>query len=347
MKQNHKKSKPESAKASTQRSQGVKYLGADISKEYLDISFEGRYKRYTNDDKGLAKIQELLQKQTEAVLFAYESTGWLSRKLAFRLQNMGIAQVCLNPLNVRNYARAMGKQAKTDKLDCAIIAEYARHTQAESNVSEDAKLLKLKELYSSYEFFKKRKAQMKTNMAAYTNKLILKEQEKAIQDDEKRISNLEKAMMDIVQKDKELKERYEFYLTLQGIGPCISLALICLLPELGEMNRRQAAAIVGLAPYNWESGKMNGKRITRHGRESIRKLLYLSGISALHYKESPIKDYNKKLREAGKPAKVAAVASARKLLIWINSQTKNWLESREKAKKQSEERQESKQSEKA
>lgn len=345
MHQKHKKSKPESTKTETQSYQGPKYLGVDISKENLDVYFEGKYKRYSNDDKGLTKIQGLLQKQTGPVLFTYESTGWLSRKLAFRLQDMGIAQVCLNPLRVRQYARSMGVKAKTDKLDCELIAEYAQHTQAQSNVTENPTLLTLKELHSGLEFFKKRKAQMKTNKAAYTNKTIQKEQEKAIKDDEKRIENLQKAMMELVLNDEELKARYEFYLTLKGIGPCIALALICQLPELGEMNRRQAAALVGVAPYNCDSGKMKGKRITMHGRDEIRKLLYLSAISALHFKESPIKDYNKRLREAGKPTKVAAVASTRKLLIWINSETKKWL--KERADKKEHQNKETKTSEKS
>jgi len=147
-------------------------------------------------------------------------------------------------------------------------------------------------------------------MCTQSNKLIAKEMEKTIRSDE------------------ELSERYEFYKTLRGIGPRIGMALISQMPELGTLNHRQVASLAGVVPFNWDSGKMNGKRIPRFGKKRIRSLLYLSVVSSLRYKDSPIKDFYLRLKEAGKSSKTAIVAWIRKLPVWINSETRKWLAER-------------------
>ena len=109
------------------------------------------------------------------------------------------------------------------------------------------------------------------------------------------------------------------------------MALISQLPELGKLNRKQVAALVGVAPYNWDSGKMSGKRLTRYGRRHIRNLLYLAVISTLRFKGSPIRDFYEKLKGEGKASKVAIIACVRKMIIWINSETRKWRARREGA----------------
>ena len=127
MQQKSKKSKSEHTETATH---GTKYLGVDISSEHLDVYLYGKYKRFNNNHEGLKKLKALIDRQNEPVLVAYESTGWLSRILAMQLLSMGISQVCLNPSRVRNYARAIGVQAKTDKKECELIARLEEQSLA-------------------------------------------------------------------------------------------------------------------------------------------------------------------------------------------------------------------------
>ena len=331
MHQNNGKSKAESYQP---EAAGRNFIGVDLSSESLDVCCAGKTTRLTNDKKGLEKLFKLVSKSPQGTIVAYESTGWLSRNFAMELARKGISQTCLNPSRVRNYARALGIKAKTDKLDCQTIARYASDTDAKENVSHHLALLKLKELETAYEFFRRRAAQAQAAMCAQSNKLIAKEMQKAIKHDEKQLAVIEKEMEKTIRSDEELSARYDFYKTLQGIGPRIGRALISQMPELGTLNRRQAASLAGVAPFNWDSGKMNGKRIPRFGRKRIRSLLYLSVVSSLRYKDSPIKDFYLRLKKEGKSSKTAIVAGIRKLLIWINSETRKWLE--ERARRQTE-----------
>jgi len=307
MHQNNEKSKAESYQP---KAAGRNFIGMDLSLEGLDVCCAGKTSRLTNDKKGLEKLFKLVSKSPQGTMVAYESIGWLSRNFAIELARKGISQTCLNPSRVRNYARSLGIKAKTDKLDSQAIVRFASDMDTKENVGNHLALLKLKELETAYEFFRRRAAQAQTSMCAQSNKLIAKEMENTIR------SNAEQSA------------RYDFYKTLRGIGPRIGMALISQMPELGTLNRRQAASLAGVVPFNWDSGKMNGKRIPQFGRKRIRSLLYLSVVSSLRYKDSPIKDFYLRLKEADKSSKTAIVAGTRKLLIWINSETRKWLAER-------------------
>ena len=310
----------------------IEYVGVDISLEHLDVYNAGRTKRFSNDSNGIEQIRRMLNVQDGVKrMLVYESTGWLSRQLAEELAQRNIAQVCLNPLQVRNYARARGIHAKTDILDSQIIAMYAQSMQMKENVEVNRNIMKLKELESGREFFVRRLAQARTARAGLKDEMLLKLNEEAQQEDERHVKEIEEQMKQIVMGDEEKRELYEFLQTLPGIGEKVSMALISQLPELGNMNKKQAAALVGVAPYNWESGKMRGKRRTRYGRRHIRNMLYLAVISTLRLKGSPIKDFYERLKGEGKASKVAIIACVRKMVIWLNSETRKWRERREGA----------------
>ncbi len=325
MHQNNKKSKAESYQPEAAERN---FIGVDLSLESLDVCCAGKITRLTNDKKGLEKLFKLVGKSPKGTIVAYESTGWLSRNFAMQLARKGISQTCVNPSRVRNYARALGIKAKTDSLDSQAIARYASDMDAKENVSNNLALLKLKELETAYEFFSRRAAQARTAMHSQSNKLIANEMQKAIAHDEKQLARIEKEMEETIRSDEELSARYDFYKTLRGIGPRIGMALTGQMPELGTLNRRQAESLAGVAPFNWDSGKMNGKRIPRFGRKWIRSLLYLSVVSSLRYKDSPIRDFYMRLKKEGKSSKTAIVAGIRKLLIWINSETRKCLAER-------------------
>ena len=331
MKQKQEKNKTNPCPQDTMGSR-VEYVGVDISLEHLDVYNAGRTKRFSNDSKGINQIERMLDVQDGVKrTLVYESTGWLSRKLAEQLAQRNIAQICLNPTKVRNYARAMGIHAKTDILDSQVIAMYAQSTKMKENVEVNRDIMKLKELESGREFFVRRLAQTQTARAALSDKTLIKINEEAQREDERHVEEIEEQMKQIVRGNKEMREQYEFLQTLPGIGEKISMALISQLPELGKLNRKQVAALVGVAPYNWDSGKMRGKRMTRYGRRHIRNLLYLAVIGRLGFKGSPIREYYEKLKGEGKASKVAIIACVRKMLIWINSETRKWRARREGA----------------
>ena len=319
-----KKSKSEHTKSATH---GTKYLGVDVSSEHLDIYFEGKYKRVTNNQDGLNEMYDMIKQQKETVIVAYESTGWLSRILAERLLAMGIRHVCLNPTRVRHFARALGANAKTDKIDCEMITRFASQTKARSSALDGVTQLKLKEYQTVMRYFRQRCTDAKITMAAYKGDPFIREQiQHAIAQDEKQIQIIADEMYKRIEEHEELQERYEFYLSLPGIGPRTASVLLISMPELGRLNRREAASLIGVAPYNWDSGKMKGRRIPRFGRKHVRSILYMSVISSLRLKNSPIKDTYHRLKEHGKPSKVAMIACVRRLIIWLNAETKKWLE---------------------
>lgn len=328
MKQQNTKVKSEYTESATH---GTKYLGVDISLEYLDTYFDGKYERLTNNQDGVDKLYKIIELQNAPVIVAYESTGWLSRILAEKLFAYGIRQVCLNPSRVRNYARGVGFKAKTDRIDCEMIARFAEQTEAKCNVSENATLLKIKEYQSAFNYYKQRSIQSKTAIAAYKNNSFIREQiQNAIDQDERQMETIQEQMYNLIEAEEELRDRYMFYLSIPGIGPRTASLLVSSMPELGQMTRKEVASLAGAAPYNWDSGKMRGKRKTKFGRKDVKSALYLVVISSLRMKNSPIKETYYRLKERGKPSKVAIIACVRKLIIHLNTATKKWLEQKER-----------------
>lgn len=247
MHQNNKKSK---AEAHQPEGAGKNFIGVDLSLESLDVCCAGKTTRLANDKKGLEKLFKIVNKSPRGTVVAYEPAGWLSRNFAMELARKGISRTCVNPSRVRNYARAPGIKAKTDKLDSQATVRYAAATDAEGGVGNQPVLLKLKEPETAYEFFKRRVAQARTAICPQSNKLIIKEIQKAVKHDEKRLEVIEKEMEKTIRSDGELSARYDFYQTLRGTGPRIGRALISQMPELGTLNRRQAASLAGVAPFN-------------------------------------------------------------------------------------------------
>ena len=197
----------------------VEYVGVDISLEHLDVHNAGRTKRFSNDSNGINQIQRMLDVQYGVKrMLVYESTGWLSRKLAEQLARCNIAQICLNPTKVRNYARATGIHAKTDILDSQVIAMYAQSTNMKENVEVNRNIMKLKELESGREFFVRRLAQTQTARAALSDETLIKINEEAQQEDKRHVEEIEEQMKRIVRGDKDLRKQYDFLQTLPGIG---------------------------------------------------------------------------------------------------------------------------------
>ncbi len=316
-------------KSNTKSAGKFHYAGIDISKERLDVYCADKHQSFPNNDKGLKDLKELINSQPDKTLIAYESTGNLSTPLARKLNKLGLESICINPLRVRNYARAIGAYAKTDRVDCRTIMRFAQDMELSPNVSTNEIHYQLKEYESTAELYTREIAKLKTSLDGRKEKLIIKSIERSIRFLTKELEALDAKIEQLIKSDPELNAKYEFYLTFQGIGPRVAKGLIIHMEELGSLNRGQVASLVGVAPFNHDSGHMKGKRIPRYGRKRVRNLLYMSVIAQLKL-DNVLSNFYQRLKKEGKPSKVAIVASIRKLAIYLNARTRQWLESRAK-----------------
>lgn len=299
-----------------------KTVGIDVSKAKLDgaILPGGEEFCFSNDEASCralaAKLKDL--KPTRIVL---EATGGLENMVAGILTAEGLPVVVINPRQIRDFAKAMGKLAKTDRLDAKIIAHFGQAIKPEPRAIKDDQAQALTAIIA-------RRRQIVDMITAEKNRLSMSH-ESVKKDIRETIEWLQKRLKDInddlsknVQANNVWKAKVDILQTCKGIGPGNSTMMICSLPELGTLNRREIAALVGICPYNRDSGTMRGKRAIFGGRASVRAMLYMGTLSALRSNPA-IKAFYERLVKAGKLRKVAIVACMRKLLTILNAMLKN------------------------
>ncbi|WP_302014623.1 IS110 family transposase [uncultured Akkermansia sp.] len=294
------------------------YAGIDISKDYLDVCLHLHHHRFTNDSKGHTSMMALFKQQTAPVHAVYESTGYLSRRLVPFFWEHGIPQSCLNPLRVRNFARSEGIQAKTDRLDARVLSRLGQDRQLPGDSVPDRHILQLKEYESVLAFCIRRRKQLKNQLAAINESFLKKQLESLLKQEEKKIESIQKKMEEFIKSHEESKRKYQAYQKVSGIGKRCAMALISLMPELGQMNRRQAASLLGVAPYAMESGRMRARSRIRGGRKELRSILYMGTVSGIRSNKVLREKYDR-LREGGKSGKSAVIACSRSLIIHLNS----------------------------
>ena len=309
------------------------YIGVDLSKTKFDASIpneDGEYetKVYTNDDQGFEEfVNDIRSVETQLpLLITFESTGSISLYFAERLDSLQIARACLNPSRVRYYAKSLGQIAKTDRIDSLMIAGYAiaNHIEAEAPMSEA--LLRLRQLQGLRSMLSKHRAQKKATLHTYQDAYCREMLEKEIERLNADIRDIQREMEMLISSNEELRKRYALYLRMDGVGEGTAKLLLCGLPELGYLNRRQMAALVGVAPFNWDSGRHVGKRMARFGRRDIRTQLYMCIIATLRIADGPIRQRYQGLRARGKSHKVAIIACIRHLLVVLNARVRDWIE---------------------
>lgn len=294
------------------------YAGIDVSKEYLDVAVlpAGEVKRYSNDEAGIEKLS-LRLKRLAVRLVVMEPTGGLEAPLAGALTAEGINVAVVNARQVRDYARATGKLAKTDKIDAAIMAEFASVIKPEVRKLRDEETEEIKANVS-------RRRQLLEMLKAENNRLAIarKHLKPHILS---HIAYLKKEIADI---DRDLRQRIEgspiwrvkdnLLQSIPGVGKVLSATILAELPELGKLNRRKIAALVGVAPFNRDSGAMRGKRSVWGGRASVRSVLYMATLVSTRF-NPVIKSFYERLLAKGKAKKVALVACMRRLLTIMNA----------------------------
>ena len=298
------------------------FIGIDVSKERLDIGTypSGQCQSVTHDD---ASIQGLVAqwKELRPRLIVLEATGGFERRISRALVSAELRFTIVNPRHVRNFAKATGQLAKTDRMDALILARYAEAVRPAVRALPDEATQELKALTA-------RRRQIIEMTVAEKNRLG--SAPKAVK---KRINiHLRWLEAELARANKELdqairqspiwKENEDLLQSAPAIGPTVSRTLIAELPELGKLNRKQIAALVGIAPINRDSGKFKGRRSIWGGRSTVRACLYMAALVASRHNPT-IHAFYKRLRTTGKCPKVALVACMRKLLTILNAMIKH------------------------
>jgi len=299
-------------------------IGVDISKRSFDVYVLETNKAFQmqNSSEGITRCAKLCH-EILPELIVMEATGGYEMLLASHLQAEGFPVAIVNPRRIRDFAKALGQMAKTDKIDAKIIAKFAATLEPMPHEFIDDNSRKLKALISR----RKQLLQMHTaevNRREHALEKEIKQSIKAIITAiETQLQNVDKEIDDAIKEAPELKQKTEFLQSVPGIGKTTAHMLVAELPELGLLNRRQIAALVGVAPINRDSGVFRGKRMTGGGRKQVRTKLYMPTLVATQFNPVIKKYYRNLVDERGKCKMVALTAAMRKLLCIMNTMLKN------------------------
>ena len=308
--------------ANLKKSKTIIHVGVDVGKWFLDVCIHEKSIHWQEDNtpEGIKRILRRLA-QYQVKLLVVEATGRYEFALAEAAFNKNIPVCIAKPLSVRRYAGAVEQLAKTDKIDAAIIAEYAAVIKPRATPRKSKNLLAIKDLLSR----RRQVMQMRTqelNRKGIMGKSIETSCKRLIKVFDIEIQRLEKKLNQYVQQQAEWSERREILKSAPGVGDTLAYTLLAELPELGQMNNKQASALVGVAPINRDSGKSRGKRRIQGGRANVRTILYMATLSATQC-NPVIKAFYQKLVAQGKHKKVALVACMRKLITILNAMVRD------------------------
>jgi transposase len=297
----------------------VRHLGIDVSKERLDVCSlpDGGTFSVANDRAG---IDELLARLLEGVrpeLVVLEATGKYERPAAVAVAAAGIAVAVVNPRQARDFAKAAGRLAKTDRIDAEVLARFAGAVGPRPSVLPDEEARVLQDILL-------RRRQLLEMMVAEKNRLQMASQAVArriaahVRWLEKELGRVDRELDEAVRESETWRANEELLRSVPGVGPVLARTLLAELPELGTLPRRRLCALVGVAPFNRDSGTFRGKRQVWGGRAPVRAALYMGALVATRH-NPVIREFYERLLAAGKPKKVALVACMRKLLSILNA----------------------------
>jgi transposase len=298
--------------------------GIDVSKHHLDACLEADDQRVSNDATGWNELIAKL-KAADADLVVVEATGGYERGLVCALQSAGITVARVNPRQARDFARSMGVLAKTDRVDARVLRDYAdvlaRHRDRAKYITPpvDANQRELAAMVT-------RRRQLVEMRVAESNRLELAGK-RAVRSIKTVLRTLDKQLADIDADigrflDEHFKDQSTLLDSVKGVGPVTIMTISASLPELGHMNRRQVAKLVGVAPHANDSGNHKGKRQIWGGRGDVRAVVYMATLSSIQH-NPVIEVFHRRLIEAGKAPKVAIVACMRKLLTILNAMVRD------------------------
>lgn len=300
-------------------------IGVDIAKDWIDVFFLSA-RRAERVPMATAELRAFAARARGA-LVVFEASGGYEHPLAEALDAADVTYARVNPRQAREFARATGRLAKTDRVDARVLAEMGRALALRPTPPADPGRARLASLMGRRDDLG---AMLRAEMAR-----LRQARDASVRRDigsmiallRRRIGKLEAEIAAVIGADEALSDRSRLLRTMPGVGPLLAASLLARLPELGRLDRRAIASLAGLAPHACDSGRFRGKRRIWGGRAEVRRTLYLAGFIASRY-DPALRAFRRKLQEAGKPAKLAIVACARKLLTVLNAMLRDQREHR-------------------
>ena len=297
------------------------FVGIDVSKDWLDVWLAPlkRLERISNDAAGWAALIGLLRSVGDqaGIVVAFEATGGYELGLRQSVLEAGFDARRLNPLRVRLYARSLGRYAKNDRIDARLIARYAEAADTTPDILDPARE-HLAELVSHRRRLVDERVAVGNQLGTLRSALLQAQNRRRLTLIERQIEETDALILAAIAEVPSFRAKIQLLKTLKGIKDITARTLVALLPELGRLSRRAIAALVGLAPFDHDSGKFSGTRSIAGGRAAVRTALYMAARAAARSK-SPLGAFYKRLIAAGKPPKVATVALMRKMLVTLNA----------------------------
>lgn len=299
-----------------------RFVGIDVSKDTLDVAVrpEERHWQTANTEEAFPELIERLR-ALEPTLIVIEATGGLERAVVAAMVEAELPVAVVNPRQTRDFAKATGRLAKTDEIDAADLAFFGEAIEPEPCSLPDAAVQTLSALNT-------RRQQLVKMLTAERNRLhtalpaarpSLREHIRWLEREQEKV---ESELQRLIDQNLSFRRKFKLLCSVKGIGPATSYTLISQLPELGTVNRKEIAALVGVAPFNRDSGRWRGKRTTWGGRAGVRAQLYMAALTASQH-NPVVRAFYQRLIEAGKPKKVALTACMRKLVVILNAMVKN------------------------
>lgn len=292
------------------------FVGIDVSKNHLDsFSKDSKPKRYTNEANGIRQlIADLRTIQNPRVIC--EATGGYEFSAAYELMAAGIDVCIVQASRVRHFAKALGQEAKTDKLDAKLLAQFGQKMDPRCSEPLEPSAMELRQICEARRYLLEECVELDGRLELAQG--YLRSQLLAIKEElKKRLEQVDEDLDRHIQQDSELRRKSRRLQEVQGCGRILAATMLAYVPELGKIGDKQLSAIVGVAPYSKDSGNHEGNRSIRGGRPKVRQVLYMAALTAARC--NPIlSGLAKRLQSKGKPKKVALVAVMRKLLTVLN-----------------------------
>ena len=294
------------------------FIGIDVCKDGFDVccAGSGPLGRFDNTADGVSRLLPLLP-AAGTCLVVVEATGGYERQLVGDLMTAGHHVSLVNPRQVRDFARAFNILAKTDRIDAAVLARFAEKVQPIPR-EKAGRIEELRQLVTRRRQLIEHRTAEKNRCAQGVSSFVRKNILRHIEMINKDIKAIDKLLLSLVQSDDDWRNKFDKIKEVTGLGTQTATTLVAEMPELGKVNRQQAAALVGVAPFNRDSGQFKGRRMVWGGRQSVRNVLYMAALSAMKH-NSVIRDFAARLHAKGKPPKVVITACIRKLVVILNA----------------------------
>jgi len=299
------------------------FIGIDVSKKKLDVAARPSGEQWSvgNDEKGVVELCERLR-QLSPTIVVLEATGGLELPVATALAVTRVPVAVVNPGQVRHFAKALNRLAKTDAIDAQVIAQFAEAVRPEPRPIADMEAQRFSELLTRRRQLVEMLVSEKNRLAVATTKPVKQRISYHLHFLKEELKSLDQEIDTQIRASAVWREKDDLLQSVPGVGPTVSRVLIGELPELGTLTGKEIAALVGVAPFNHDSGNLRGQRHIFGGRAYVRTMLYMAAVSAARC-NPVLKRFYAKLRAAGKPAAVALTACIRKLLVILNAMVRD------------------------